>query len=55
METIAQTERQGAEQEDSQTVTVALQGPACEASRENVPKADKSVLRLLLFFSLISW
>lgn len=29
-------------------MTVALRGPACEASCENVLKVDKSVLRLLL-------
>lgn len=54
METIAQTERRGAEQEDSQTMTVALRGPACEASRENVLKVDKSVLRFFIIF-LIIW
>lgn len=50
METIAQTERRGAEQEDSQTMTVALRGPVCEALRENVLMVDKSVLRFLLLF-----
>lgn len=42
METIAQTEHQGTEQ-DSQTTAVALQGPACEPSRENVLNMDNIV------------
>lgn len=48
METIAQTEHQGTEQ-DSQTTAVALQGPACEPSPENGLSVDKSV-KLLFFF-----
>lgn len=52
METTAQTEHQGTEQ-DSQTTAVALQGPACEPSCENVLNVDKSVK--LLFFFNISW
>lgn len=48
METIAQTAHQGTER-DSQTTAVALQGPACEPSRENVLKADKSVKHFFFF------
>lgn len=49
METIARTEHQGTEQ-DSPTTAVALQGPACEPSRENVLNVDRSVKLLFIFF-----
>lgn len=42
METIARTTHLGREQ-GSHTTGVALQGPACEPSPENVPMVDKSV------------
>lgn len=42
METIARTAHQGREQ-GSRTTGVALQGPACEPTRENVPMGDKTV------------
>lgn len=42
METIARTAHQGREQ-GSRTTGAALQGPACEPSRENVPVVDTSV------------
>lgn len=52
METIARIAHQGTEQ-DSQTTGVALQGPACEPSCENVLTMDKSVK--LLFLLSVSW